>query len=55
MAPNRQGGQVVIPFAASCIITILASIAASILDQIATTERPWLPRRWQPGNVDEHM
>ena len=43
----------VISFAASCIITTLASIAASILDQTAATEQPRLPRRWQPGNVSQ--
>ena len=47
--------QVVISFTASCIITTLASITASILDHIAGADQPLLPRRWQPANVSQTM
>lgn len=45
--------QVVISFAASAIICQVASIAASVLDNIAGRRTSILPAKWQPRNISD--
>ena len=53
--PDITGIGVVISFCASAIICQIASVTASVLDNIASRRTSILPTRWQPQNISDRL